>query len=76
MAKAEEDEVDGLTAQLGIRVAQTEIDRLDDLVERIGVMRRHAIARIALRIGIEVLEKDPSRVLGDGKGLRRRGHRT
>lgn len=51
---------------VGVRLVQEDADRLDALHSRIPVASRHAIAREALRIGIAVLEKDPTRLVGVG----------
>ena len=52
-----------LTEALYLRASATDIDRLDALVEQIQVGSRNAIARIAMRLGLELLEEDPSRIL-------------
>lgn len=55
---------DILTQQLGIRVSDEDIRRLDELADRLTIVKRHAIARAALRLGLEILEADPTKLLG------------
>ena len=52
-----------LTEALYLRASATDIERLDALVQQIQVGSRNAIARIAMRLGLEALEADPSRIL-------------
>lgn len=52
-----------LDQALSIRVTSEELDRLDALTERVRLLSRHALAREALRIGLEELEADPARLL-------------
>lgn len=61
MAKTDDSET--LSENLGLRVAARDIERLDLLAEKFPVVSRHAIARVAMRIGLEMIEKDPSRLL-------------
>lgn len=53
----------GFRAMVAIRVEQADADRLDALVERLPIATRHAIAREALRIGLSVLEEDPTQLV-------------
>jgi hypothetical protein len=62
MAKAKEKET--LGQMLGVRVSSDDLARLDALVERLPIGSRHAIARFALRVGLDVIERDPSVLLG------------
>lgn len=50
-------EEEHLTEQLNLRLAVDDMTRLDDLS---GLVPRSIVARAALRIGIEAIEKDPS----------------
>lgn len=43
-----------------IRISASDKQRLDDLVERIPVAGKTAIAREAMRIGLAAIEKDPT----------------
>ena len=54
---------DRLSEALYLRVSGEDVERLDALVERIPIASRNAIARAAMRMGMELLEQDPSRVL-------------
>ena len=48
-----------------IRVTQEDLDRLDTLTERITVATRSGLARTALRLGLEAIERDPAVLLGE-----------
>lgn len=48
---------------MAIRLNQADIDRLEGLVSRIPIASRNAIAREALRLGIEALEQDPTQLV-------------
>lgn len=52
-----------LDQALSIRVTSEEMERLDALAERVRLLSRHALAREALRIGLEELEANPARLL-------------
>lgn len=39
------------------------MERLDALVERVPISNRNAIARVALRMGLEILEADPTKLV-------------
>jgi hypothetical protein len=70
MAKAK-DKDEGLSEMLGVRVSKADLDRLDALTERLPIGTRHAIARYALRIGLDAIERDPAILLGGAlKGRR------
>ena len=49
------------TVMVGVRLTQRDADRLDAIQARIGIATRHAVAREALRIGLDALEEDSSR---------------
>lgn len=63
---------DRLSRQVAIRLSEEDMDRLEALVERIPIATRNAIARAALRIGLDALEKDPAQLLGEKKKKSRR----
>ena len=70
MAKTSKDK-DGLTEMLGVRVSRDDLARIDALADRIPIGTRHAIARHALRLGLEAIERDPAILLGGAvKGRR------
>jgi hypothetical protein len=52
---------------VGVRLTREDADRLGALQARIRIASRHAIAREALRIGLDVLEKDPAARAMDGE---------
>jgi hypothetical protein len=54
-----------LSATLGVRVTAAELARIDAIVARLPVASRHAIAREALRIGLEAIEENPAILLGE-----------
>lgn len=74
MAKAtkSKDDKEGLTEMLGVRVSADDVARIDALADRIPIATRHAIARHALRLGLDAIERDPAILLGDAlkKGKR------
>jgi hypothetical protein len=46
---------------LAVRVTVTDVERLDAVVARSpGLLTRHALARAAMRIGLDAIERDPS----------------
>ena len=47
-----------------LRLTADDIERLDALVGSHGVTTRTALARAALRIGLDSIEQDPSVLLG------------
>jgi predicted transcriptional regulator len=61
-----------LARQVAIRLSDDDIKRLDDLADRISIASRNAVARAAMRIGLEVLEKDPTRIFAEKKPRARR----
>ncbi len=52
---------------LGLRLTKEELSRLDAVVAKIPIASRHSIALVALRIGIEVLEEDLTKLIADVK---------
>jgi hypothetical protein len=64
MAKDKPKDKDGLSEMLGVRVSADDLARLDALAERLPIGTRHAIARFALRIGLDAIERDPAILLG------------
>lgn len=55
---------DPVDQSLFLRVSQTDLDRIDALVEDIPVVTRASLAREAMRIGLEALERDRTLLLG------------
>lgn len=53
---------------LGLRLEADDAARLDALADRMLVGSRHALARAALLLGLEAIEKDPAILLGQTKG--------
>jgi hypothetical protein len=64
-----------LMVTLGLRLTAEEAARLDAIVERIPIASRHSIARAALRIGLEALEDDPTRIVAPARKPRRPARR-
>jgi hypothetical protein len=64
MAKNTKDE----GAMLGIRIDADDVARLDALTERMLLGSRHALARAALRLGLDAIERDPTVLVGGAKG--------
>jgi len=62
MAKGKKD-ADNLEAVVGIRVTRGDRARLDVLAESLSVVTAHAIARFALLLGLDALERDPAILL-------------
>jgi len=59
-----------------IRVTQEDLDRLDALAERIAIATRSGLARTALRLGLDAIERDPTVLLGAPvvkRGRKRKG---
>ena len=54
-----------LTASLFVRVAPEDIRRIDALAERLANLgaSRNAVARAAMRLGLDAMEADPTRIL-------------
>jgi predicted DNA-binding protein len=52
-------------APLSLRLPPEDVERLDKLVETTnGLTSRHALAKVALRIGLDEIEKDRTLMLG------------
>jgi hypothetical protein len=51
---------------LGIRVNEDDLARLDAVVSKLMLGSRHAVARAALQLGLDAIERDPSVLLGGG----------
>jgi hypothetical protein len=64
MAKTTKEKEPGLTEMLGVRVSADDLARLDAIADLLPIGTRHAIARFALRIGLDAIERDPSILLG------------
>lgn len=62
---------DGLSEMLGVRVSSDDLARLDSLAARLPIGTRHAIARFALRIGLDAIERNPQVLLGAGPKVRK-----
>jgi predicted DNA-binding protein len=60
MAKSEDER---LSHQVAIRLSDEDLGRLDALGERVPIASRNAIARAALRIGLDALEENPGRLV-------------
>lgn len=54
---------DRLDEALYVRVTKGDIERLETLVARIPIASRNAIARAAMRLGLELLERDPTKII-------------
>jgi hypothetical protein len=64
MAREKSKDKEGLSEMLGVRVSADDLARLDALAERLPIGTRHAIARFALRIGLDEIERNPAVLLG------------
>ena len=56
---------DGLTEAIYVRISETDRKLLDDLAARLP-LKMAAIARIAIRIGLAEIDKDPARIFAAG----------
>ena len=63
---------DTLSRQIAIRLSEDDLRRLDRLTERVPIASRNAIARAALRLGLEQLEKDPTLLFAEKKARPRK----
>ena len=64
---------DGLTEAIYVRISTADRELLDELAGRLP-LKMAAIARIALRIGLAEIERDPARIFAAGttkKGSKR-----
>lgn len=59
MAKSDE----RLGHQIAMRVSEEDVTRLEALSDRIPIATKNAIARAALRIGLDALEENPGRIV-------------
>jgi hypothetical protein len=64
MAREKPKDKEALGEMLGVRVSSDDLARLDALAERLPIGTRHAIARFALRIGLDEIERNPAVLLG------------
>jgi hypothetical protein len=61
---------DALGGMLGVRVSSDDLARLDAIVSRMMLGSRHAVARAALRLGLDAIERDPGVLLGQKPKIR------
>jgi hypothetical protein len=61
-----------LRVMVGVRLTPEDSKRLDALAEQIPVASKHSIAREAMRIGLDILEADPNRLVRRKKKPARR----
>src|SRR5580704_10106132 len=54
---------EGFTKQLALRTTEAEYARIERVSKMIQIASTAAVMRAALRIGLDVLEKDPARIL-------------
>ena len=47
-----------------LRITASDLQRLDDLADGIPIATRSSLAREALRLGLEAIERDPAILLG------------
>ena len=52
-----------LAKQIAVRLSETDLKRLEAIVKQVPIAKRNAIARAALRLGLDVLEKDPTKIV-------------
>jgi hypothetical protein len=65
---------DTLDRQVSIRISSEDLGRLDAMTDRLTIGSRNAIARAALRLGLDLIEADPARLLKQpAKDARKRG---
>jgi hypothetical protein len=62
-----------LNKQVALRVSEDEAQRLDAFAARFPILSKHAVARFALKLGLDLLERDPSLLLSGGAPTVRRG---
>lgn len=60
---------EGLTEAIYVRLSKSDRESLKDLASRLP-LKEAAIARIALRLGLAEIEKDPGRIFAAGKPTR------
>lgn len=61
---------EGLEQQVTLRVSKEDVDRLDALTEQLP-LKRSALIRAALRLGLELVEEDPALLLRPRRPSRR-----
>ena len=61
-----------LEEQMTLRLAQADVERLDALEGLVRGMSRNAMAREALRIGMQALAKDPGLLIRPATPLNRK----
>jgi hypothetical protein len=66
MSSGQQDHLETLKEQLTLRLTRRDVRRLKTLKKRIPIASHNAIAREALRLGIDALERDPTHVLRKG----------
>lgn len=56
-----------LSTQLGVRLTPDDAKRLDRITGKVpgGLVSRAGVARRAMTLGLELLEREPSRLFGD-----------
>jgi hypothetical protein len=55
------DERERVDQMLAVRCSSTDLERLDAIVATSpGLLTRHALARAAMRIGLDAIEKNPT----------------
>ncbi len=52
-----------LDRTLALRVADADMDRLEAVAARFPIVTPRALARVALRIGLDAIERDPKLLL-------------
>lgn len=65
------DDDEKLSVSVNMRISPDDASRLDALSDRIRITTRHGVARAALRLGLALLEEDPTRILADVPPKRR-----
>lgn len=62
---------DDLTEEMTMRISKADKDALEALAARMPIKVR-TLARIALRVGMAEIEKDPARIFAAGKPSKKR----
>ncbi len=63
MLTSGQEDLETLNEQLTLRLTRRDVRRLKTLKKRIPIASHNAIAREALRLGIDALERDPTHVV-------------
>ena len=71
--KAKMTKPDGLSTLLAVRVTDEDAKHLDAVAERVPHMPKPLLLRIALRVGLEAIDRDPTLLLGGAVKRARRG---